>query len=94
MYEHDSYRELLKSRDEFKNAFIKQEKSLNEKKEKLFKNKDPSNFKKWGYLGDVNDIVKVHEKLLTNKDAAFTFMLQKDSKDLELHREELSFYSN
>jgi hypothetical protein len=72
MYEHDSYRELLKSRDEFKNAFIKQEKSLNEKKEKLFKNKD---LKKWGYLGDVNDIVKVHEKLLTNKEAAFTFML-------------------
>ena len=53
---------------------------MNDKKEKLFKNKD---LKKWGYLGDVNDIVKIHEKLMTNKEAAFTYMLQKDSKELE-----------
>lgn len=90
-FEHESYRELLKQRDEFKNSFLKQEKSLSDKKEKLLKSKD---LKKWGYLGDVNDIVKLHEKLLANKEAAFTYMLQKDSKDLELNREELSFYSN
>ena len=91
MYEHKSYREILESRDEFKNSFLKQEKTLSDKKEKLFKNKD---LKKWGYLGDTNDVQKLHEKLLLNKQAAFTYMLQKDSKDLELAREELSFYSN
>ena len=34
MYEHKSYREILESRDEFKNSFLKQEKTLSDKKEK------------------------------------------------------------
>ena len=51
--EHDTYREILKTREELKNAYVKAEKSLNDKKERLFKNKD---FSKWGYQGPVEDI--------------------------------------
>ena len=36
------------------------------------KNKD---LKKWGYDGDEKDIEKNYEKLISNKDAAFTYML-------------------
>jgi hypothetical protein len=50
LMEHESFREILKARDDIKNVFMKQEKSLNDKKERLLKNKD---FSKWGYQGQV-----------------------------------------
>ena len=31
---------------------------------------------------------------MANKEAAFTYMLQKETKELEVQKEELSFYSN
>lgn len=37
LIEHESFREILKNRDEIKNAFIKQEKSLLDKKERLLR---------------------------------------------------------
>lgn len=46
LLEHDSFREILKVREEYKLQFIKAEKNLNDKKERLFKNKDIA---KWGY---------------------------------------------
>lgn len=51
---------------------------------------------KWGYEGPGGpaEIQKNLEKLQLNKEAAFTYMLQKDSRDVELEREELAFYSN
>ena len=49
---------------------------------------------KWGYTGDEKDIETKLDKLLANKEAAFTYMLQKESKDLETQREELNFYTN
>jgi uncharacterized protein (UPF0128 family) len=70
--EHESFRDLLKSRDDIKNTFMKQEKTLNDKKERMLKNKD---LKKWGYDGDEKDIDKNYDKLISNKDAAFTYML-------------------
>ena len=72
LMEHESFRDLLKNRDDIKNTFMKQEKALNDKKEKMLKNKD---LKKWGYDGDEKDIEKNYEKLIANKDAAFTYML-------------------
>jgi len=89
--EHDTYREILKYRDEIKNSYVKAEKSLNDKKERLFRTKD---FGKWGYLGELNDIESKADNLFLNKEAAFTYMLQKETKALELQKEELSFYSN
>ena len=91
--EHETFREVHAVRDEIKNKFIRHEKALNNKKESLFKNKD---LNKWGYEGPGGAAViqKNFEKLQLNKEAAFTYMLQKDSRDIELEREELAFYSN
>ena len=61
LMEHESFREILKNRDIIKNEFIKQEKNLNDKKEKLLRNKD---YQKWGYQGDSQDISKNIDKLL------------------------------
>jgi hypothetical protein len=83
LLEHESFREILKQRDEIKNAFIRQEKSLIDKKERLFKNRD---FPKWGYTGPISDLEKYSDKFTDNKDAAFTYMLQKETTDLELQR--------
>lgn len=59
--EDESFKELLKNREDVKKNFVRQEKALKDKKEKLFKNKDLS---KWGYEGDIKDVEKVHERLL------------------------------
>lgn len=64
---------------------------MNDKKERLFRNKD---FSKWGYLENVEDIQNNAESLFLHKEAAFTYMLQKETRALELQKEELSFYSN
>ena len=50
--EHDSYRELFKTREEVKHAFTKKEKTLIDKKESLFKKKDLT---KWGFTGGNQD---------------------------------------
>ena len=78
LMEHESYRELLKTREEIGNQYKRSEKALNEKKERLYKNKDLT---KWGYLGEngVADIEKIHDKLLSCKQAAFTYMLQHET---------------
>lgn len=76
LLEHESFREVLKSREEIKKTFIRQEQNLTHKKEKLFKNKDLT---KWGYDGPISDFEKLHEKLLHKKESAFTYMLQKES---------------
>jgi hypothetical protein len=43
--EHETFRELYQIRDQMKNYYIKMEKYLMEKKEKLWKGRDPY---KWG----------------------------------------------
>jgi hypothetical protein len=48
--EHESYREIFQNRDKVKNEYIKQERSLIDKKEKLFKMKDTA---KWGGFEDI-----------------------------------------
>lgn len=40
------------------------------------------------------EIEKKLDDLLQYKEAAFTYMLQKDSKDLELQREHMAYYTN
>jgi hypothetical protein len=46
--EHESFRDILKIREDLKVSYIKAEKNLTEKKEKLYRGRDLS---KWGYLG-------------------------------------------
>jgi hypothetical protein len=72
LLEHESFREILKQRDELKNGFIKSEMKLLEKKERLFKNRE---FSKWGYTGPNQDLERLSGKFTDNKQAAFTYML-------------------
>jgi hypothetical protein len=74
LLEHESFREVLKYRDEYKKDFDKQNKNLLEKKERLFRNKE---FNRWGYqgAGGVKEIESKFDKLSRVKEAAFTYML-------------------
>ena len=89
--EHESFREVLRQREEVKNQFNRQEKTLRDRKEKLMKQKDLT---RWGFQGPMDELNGKYEQLLSNKPAAFTFMLQKETADLEAHREELAFFTN
>ena len=73
--EHETFREVYKVRDEIKTQFTKQEKSVNSKKESLFKNS--KDLKKWGYDGDggLQFLESNIDKIMLNKDVAFTYMI-------------------
>lgn len=83
LMEHESFREILKYRDEFKKEFDKQQRSLLDRKERLFRSRELS---KWGYQGEggINEIDSKLEKLLKLREAAFTYMLQNESRELEI----------
>lgn len=74
-----------------KNAFVKIDRSLLEKKEKLFKQKD---LYKWGGFQDNLQLQKMQDELVQNKEKAFLFMLPKETKEMESKKEELGFLTN
>jgi len=66
---------------------------LLDRKERLFRNK--ADLQKWGYQGEGDQIdAEKMEKLLTFKEAAFTYMLQNETKEVEEQKNQLSFYNN
>lgn len=91
LHEASSYRELFQHRDQVYQTFIRADRSLQDKKEKLFKARDTT---KWG--GFANDVQQVRFKndLLNNKEAAFDFMLPQESADVENKKMELCFFTN
>lgn len=89
--EHESFREVFGTREKVKAEYIKVERSLIDKKEKLFKTKD---IYKWGGFVDNMELLKLKDDLLANRDRAFNYMLPKETKEVELKREELSFFTN
>lgn len=89
--EHESFREIFSIREQFKNNYVKLERYVVEKKEKLWKQGD---LYKWGGFTDNIHLEKMRDELKTNKEKAFMYMLPKETKDLEARREELGFYSN
>ena len=92
MAEHESFRELQTLRESVKQTFIKKERNLIEKKERLFRSQDIS---RWGFeSGPQDDLIRRKDELLEDKERAFRFMLSKESQELETFREELFFYSN
>lgn len=78
-------------REQVKVQYIKCERNLIDKKEKLFKSKDVY---KWGGFADNLELLKLKDELLKDKDKAFNFILPKETSEVELKREELCFYSN
>ena len=91
MHEHESFRELLAVRDAAKVNYIKKEKALFDKKERLFRNKD---FTKWQFQGPQDELMRRAEQVQNNKDVAFRFMLTEETQQLESTREELAFFTN
>jgi len=95
--EADSLKELFTLRENVKNQHIRQEKTLLEKKEKLFKVGDLS---KWGGGGshscfkDEQEMSDLRNKLMQNKNMAYTYMLPKETYEWEIKREELCFLTN
>lgn len=95
--EAESFRELINLRESVKNFNIKQEKSLTDKKDKLFRIGDLS---KWGggpphsCFKDEKEIAELSGKLMNNKNLAFTYMLPKETYEWETKREELCFLTN
>ena len=77
LWEHESLRELHANREVIKTAFIKKEKALYERKDRMFRNKDPM---KWGYTqGPMDELMRRQEELVSNKDKAFKFMLSEET---------------
>ena len=70
---------------------MKIDRSLLEKKEKLFKQKD---LYKWGGFQDNLQLQKMQDELVQNKEKAFLFMLPKETKEMESKKEELGFLTN
>jgi len=66
--EHDSFREIFNLREKYKQDYVKVERSLIERKEKLFKSKD---IYKWGGFVDNIELLKLKDELLQDKDKAF-----------------------
>ena len=95
--EAEAFKELFNLREAVKNSHIKQEKTLLEKKEKLFKVGDLS---KWGggaphsCFKDEKEMSDLSGKLMQNKNLAFTYMLPKETYEWETKREELCFLTN
>lgn len=74
--EQESFKELFTLREQVKYQYIKSERGLMEKKEKLFKSKDVY---KWGGFKDNIELLKLKDDLLKNKDRAMDFILPKES---------------
>jgi len=86
-----SFRDVFSHRDQVYQNYIRSDKALSDKKERLFKLKDTT---KWG--GFANDVqqVRFKQELLINKEAAFDFMLPQETADLDFKKQELCFFTN
>ena len=65
--EGETFKELFTLREGVKVSYIKQERALIDKKEKLFKAKDVT---KWGAT-DTVELLRIKDEILSNKDRAF-----------------------
>lgn len=49
---------------------------------------------KWGGFKDQAEMVRLRDELLKDREAAFDYMLPKESAELEAKRQEVCFFSN
>lgn len=91
MAEHESFRELQTVRESVKQNFMKKDRNIIERKEKLFKSQDIS---RWSFDGAQDELIRRQKEVLADKDKAFKFMLTEESQQLEYLREELFYYTN
>lgn len=92
LQEYESMSEILQAREQLKEQYLKKERHLFDRKEKLFRGRDVS---RWGFTqGKQEELVSRSEELFNNKNKAFKYMLTEDTVALNAMREELSFYTN
>ena len=91
--EGESFKELFALREQVKFQYVKQERQVAERKERLFKTRDVF---KWGGFQDHIELLRLKDELLKpeNKDIAFEYMLPRETQEVEGKREELSFFTN
>lgn len=95
--EADALKELFNLREAVRAQFVKQEKALLDKKEKLYKQGDLS---KWGgapgqtCFKDELEMAELRNKLMVDKNLAFSYMLPRETYEWENRREELCFLTN
>lgn len=94
--ESEAYREVFNLREAIHNQFVRNEKVLIDKKEKLFKAGDLA---KWGSgpfscFVDSKQMNDIQEKLMGDKATSFSYILPKESQDCEYKKEELCFLTN
>lgn len=78
MKEAETFRDLFKEREAVRKACLASEKSLLEKKDKLFKSKE-KDVHKWGSSLNGIELERVKEKLVTDRAFAFSHMLAKET---------------
>jgi len=76
LQESESYREIFGRRDLAYQQYLKFEKALAEKKDRLFKLRDPT---KWGGFKDQSEMIRLREELLKDREAAFDYMMPKET---------------
>ena len=90
--ETDSIREVFSVRQSLHREYLKRERALFIKKDKLFQAKNPS---KWQFTqGSLEELVGRSDELFKDKMKAFKFMLSQETQQLHELHEELSFYTN
>ena len=94
--ESETFRELYNMRGAADSQFVRTEKALIDRKEKMLKAADLT---KWGSgpfscFKDENQMAELREKLLNEKSVALTYMLPKESQECEWKKEELNFLTN
>ena len=91
LHEASTFRDLFSHREQAYQSYVRADKALIDKKEKLLRLKDTT---KWGgFQSDVQQ-VRFKPELLLNKEAAFDFMLPQETAEVENKKMELCFYTN
>jgi phage-related minor tail protein len=81
--EGDSFREMFSNRDLLFQQYQRLDKALAEKKERLFKMRDPT---KWGGFKDQAEMIRLKDELMKDRDSAFEYMMPRESQELDLKR--------
>lgn len=94
--EADSFKEVFNLREAVRTQFVRMEKALLDRKEKLYKAGDMS---KWAGGGpscfrDALEMSELRNQLMADRNLAYTYILPKESQELEFKREELCFLTN
>jgi hypothetical protein len=91
LHEADTFKDLFGMREQVYQAYLRADRALLDKKDGLFKKKDVT---KWGGFKDNQQMVRMRDELLKEKDMAAEFMLPKESAEVESKKHEVLFFTN